>query len=103
MAFYPGQQVVCVSARIIPGATNKYLHMLEEGNIYIVREIVEHPKFLFLGYGLYVDKVWLPKSDATGNEEAWCPLRFRPCVKTDISVFTSLLEKVPADLEDCDA
>jgi len=99
MAFYPGQPVVCVNARVIAGATNWYIHMLEEGNVYTVREIVEHVEYKEPGYGLRLDSVWLPKCDKTGFEETWHPLRFRPCAKTDISVFTNLLEKIPATVE----
>lgn len=103
MAFYPGQQVVCISAGCIPEATNNYPHMLQEGNVYTIRDIIENPKFGFLGYGVYLDSVWLPKCDATGLEEAWHPCRFRPCTKTDIGVFKEILQKIPLRKQRCDA
>ena len=94
--FYAGQQVVCVNAGHVCEARNDYLHMLQEGHVYTVRDVVENAKFATPGYGLRLDSVWMPKCDATGIEEAWHPSRFRPCAKTDISVLTGLLEKVDA-------
>jgi hypothetical protein len=95
MAFYPGQQVVCVNARIIPGANNWYIHMLEEKKVYTIREVVEHAKYTPIGYGVRLESIWLPKCDVTQSEETWHPERFRPCVKTNISVFTEMLTKIP--------
>jgi len=101
MAFYPGQLVVCVNAGHVPEATNNFPGILQKNHIYTVRDVVENPKFGFDGYGLFLESVKLPKCDATGIEEAWHPSRFNPCVHTNIRVFTSLLETVPAgqDLE----
>jgi hypothetical protein len=99
MAFYAGQQVVCVNAGIIQGANNWYIHMLEEKKVYTIREIVDHVLYHPVGYGLRLDVVWLPKCDVTGVEETWHPLRFRPCAKTDIGVFTGLLTKIPESVD----
>jgi hypothetical protein len=73
--------------------------MLEEKKVYTVREIVEHAAFKNPGYGLRLDSMWLPKCDVTGMEETWHPLRFRPCVKTDIGVFTEMLTKIPESVD----
>lgn len=68
--------------------------MLEEKKVYTVREVVNHIKYEPPGYGVRLDNIWLPKCDVTQNEETWHPLRFRPCAKTDIGVFTEMLTKI---------
>jgi len=96
MIFYPGQLVVCINAGAVPEATNYYPGVLREGHIYTVREVVDNAHFQFPGYGIRVESVRLPESSITGVEETWHPFRFSPYIRTDISVFTRMLEKVDA-------
>lgn len=97
--FFEGQQVVCVTALRLPEARNEYLERLQEGSIYTVRDIVKNASFQLPGYGILLEEVSLPQCEIVGAEVAWHPLRFRPCAKTDISVFTQMLEDIPEGVD----
>jgi len=93
--FFEGQQVVCINVGHVCEARNDYLHMLEKGHVYTVRDVIENASFSLPGFGLRVDSLYLPKCDVTGIEEAWHPVRFRPCATTDIGIFTQMLDRIP--------
>jgi len=95
MAFYPGQQVVCINTRFLPDARNDHLYMLQDGRIYTIRDVVDSPHYSTPSYGLRLEGVRMPACAITGMEQVWHPYRFRPCAKTDISIFADMLEKIP--------
>lgn len=77
MAFYVGQEVVCVDDSL-PNNPRHRANMVVKNRIYIVRAIGGETKDFF---------------DIDGSGRMWECERFRPIVrkKTDISVFTEIL------------
>lgn len=103
--FYPGQRVVCVDAKIPDPKIN-----LVEGQIYTIRDVgplpmwqvrSEHVDPTMIGVRLHeIDRMfpWMIEADRD-DEPMFRATRFRPLIKTDISVFTALLNTAPLELE----
>lgn len=78
MIFHVGQEVRCVDDSLPRNQWHR-AHPLIKGRVYSVISL-EGPSCI----------------DIDGSGRAWQNWRFRPLIKTDISVFTRMLEKVPA-------
>lgn len=95
--FYVGQKVVCVDAAMTQRSGKI---VLQEGTVYTVRWVGKHNKRhprrpeLSNGIGLLLVEV------KRQTETPFSSLRFRPAQirKTDISVFTEMLIKLPSEL-----
>ena len=81
MAFRVGQEVVCIDAKGVDALLTKGAH-------YRIRFISAD----------YVYLVEVP-----GPSMGFFPSRFRPIVKTDISIFTAMLAPSPKQRVDADA
>lgn len=88
MTFRIGQRVVCVAA--------PWMHVVptpwvcpDLNSVYVVREILPRPN----GRGASCRLIEIRNEPIYGREPAFCTSFFRPVVerKTDISVFTALL------------
>lgn len=103
--FYVGQKVVCIddSDRRMRATTYEGPNPLRKGTIYTVREIAYRHTGGDLT--LMLKEIVLPVCWFYGQEYAFLADRFRPLDerKTDISVFTRLLEPSPADRERVEA
>ena len=107
MAFRVGQEVVCVDDTCHP----KYLPLgyvaaptgldgLRKGQTYTIREISsEWAGFPFLC--LRLNEITRPVFNSSDGEPPYCAARFRPIVKTDISIFEAML--VPSPKQRVDA
>lgn len=95
MAFRVGQEVVCVDDNNngqydAPGYKfDGQLDGLTRGQVYTVREIVACPLSI-TGVGVRLNEIVRPREDTP-----YCDARFRPIVKTDISIFEAMLAPSP--------
>lgn len=100
--FEVGQKVVCVEAEasckyMPPGIiSNRDLDELAEGAVYTIRKI----GVVYGDLCVWLDEITRPEHVFWGGEAPYDARRFRPVVerKTDISVFTAMLHRAPADL-----
>lgn len=86
-----GQQVVCVKDFV---GFNPYKDTLpEKGSVYTIRGFHTSP----LGVGIYLEEIINPRHNWTDGfvEAAFSVEGFRPVRKTDISVFTEMLNVTP--------
>ena len=87
----PGSFVVCINAKPMSDCTNKYLHLISEGQIYTIRKVLR-PQMP--DPGIVLEEVDLPRDPFIG-EIGYHYRRFRPCKKTSIEVFQKMLFKEP--------
>lgn len=91
MSFHVGQEIICVEPKLVRITDPSWIK-LEKERIYTVRK-----------YGQGIDGracVWLneiirPINRELGWELGYFAARFRPLIKTDISVFTKMLTTIP--------
>lgn len=100
MTFRVGQKVVCVNADRWPLWAKNSCVLPVHGRVYTVRDIWSFSK----GPVIYLDEIKNPAccvNDDSGAliEPGFPALRFRPVVerKTDISIFTSMLNPSKVD------
>lgn len=101
--FYVGQKVVCIDATSSATANLRLtLNGLTEGAIYTVRAVAGVPnhtpylkEHLQCGVCLWVEEIVRPSAYSGGPETGYSAARFRPLVKTDISVFQAMLNPTP--------
>lgn len=108
MSFQVGQKVVCVDdsgpidgdPRKVPGG-DYVPNMIRRGAIYTVRTVGFYPRWGEQGIRLH--EVVNPIREYIGGNSEVCfaAHRFRPLIerKTDISVFTALLNNTPAKIK----
>jgi hypothetical protein len=93
--FQVGDQVVCIN-----GERNSKRKHTETwpvtGRIYTVRELFECSGHI----GIRLVEIVNPVYEYTQGvmEMGWQPFRFRPVKKTDISIFTAMLTKIPENV-----
>lgn len=86
--FEVGQQVVCVDDSTRDGDPT----YLTCGSIYTIRSFdSECPPHV----GIRIEEIILPVPPGWKEEASYYPWRFRPIRKTDISIFTAMLTKLP--------
>lgn len=104
--FTVGQKVVCINATPNPAGTYPFMtksdmHGLTVGQVYTVRDVFIN----LVGHiCIRLNEIIRP-TDSTGNlwakgtEAGWREIRFKPLEtkKTDISIFTDMLNKSPID------
>lgn len=93
--FYVGQEVVCVNDGVIhPGVFNLNLHGLKKDEIYTIKEIYFNP--VFGQTDIVLNEIIRPVAATSPTKGFWVG-RFRPIVKTDISIFEAMLKPVKVD------
>lgn len=105
----PGDLVVCVDDREDAykqpgGRYRSSLDGLTKDRIYTVRDVlrVNVPgtnNHVYPAGGIYLEEIVRRNIPGTAIEAPFARGRFRPCRKTDISVFTALLAPVPVETE----
>ncbi len=109
MAFRVGQEVVCVDdaqhGQYMPeGAVfGPGLDGLTRGQIYTVREVFTCDFPDWRGVQIRVNEIVRKTHTTYGLEIPFAAARFRPIVKTDISIFTAMLAPSPKQRVDADA
>jgi hypothetical protein len=86
MTFRVGQEVVCVDDSAFGFLGSSYLDYPVKGTVYVVQEIFNGGQSLTLR-GMEKNR-W-------GVRAVFFCSRFRPIVKTDISIFTAMLAPAP--------
>lgn len=87
----PGMLVVCINAKPLPDCANSHLHLIVEGRIYTIRDVVGFGPDV----GVRLEGIKLPI--IFGNfESTFDHRRFRPCRKTSIELFEKMLFREPA-------
>lgn len=99
MTFRVGQEVVCVNDTLgafsVPGYSySGELHGLRKGQIYTIRAIVVDIAPPWPGVGLYLNEIDRGIMPHRGFEPPYVAARFRPIVKTDISLLEEIARKV---------
>ena len=100
MTFRVGQEVVCVEDRagLFKYAANHFynhnMHSLKKGTVYTVRGFYAGPGIIYTPGSIYLNEITRPIS-SEGVECPFHPARFRPVVKTDISIFQAMLAPSP--------
>lgn len=95
--FYVGQEVCCVDDKahdkfMVRPTLNKEMNGLTKGIVYTIRGF--HPKPRAFGaVGIYLNEIDRG-SNRDGLEAPFHSYRFRPVVKTDISIFEAMLKPV---------
>lgn len=103
--FLVGQQVVCVDDKFKMGGYGHEIHPKEK-SVYTIRHIGEHPDPKFKDSpSCLLEEIVNPEcnySCGDGIVRKYEPFfalrRFKPCKKTDISVFTAMLNPTPIEV-----
>ncbi len=94
MPFRIGQKVVCVQTGFY---VNKCPNRPVIGEVYTVRDVFAGPRVDELGMAIRLFELQNPLHKKSGREYGFYAWRFRPVFerKTDISIFTEMLTKLP--------
>lgn len=98
--FHVGMKVVCVDAEghgkyVPPGYVGSgHMDGLERGKTYTVREVLGEFHG-FQGCCIFLEEITRPSCGVFQEEPPYCAARFRPVVKTDISIFQAMLVPSP--------
>ena len=91
-SLYPGMNVVCITNKPVDGMLNVYCHLLEEGRIYTIRDIVEYQR-PYSHSGVLLEQICHPMEQAPLCI-SWHPDRFRPCKPVSIDIFREICENL---------
>ena len=96
--FRIGQKVVCVNDDVIQYMTGYVSSWVKIGKIYTIREILPPDFILTDEFCLCLEEI-ISDQHPMGGEYGWRFSRFRPLTerKTDISIFTKMLNPDHAD------
>ena len=96
--WHVGQRVVCVDGKIELSRVYKWERLPVEGSIYTIRAIVPCDDVGPVAFRLVEIRNRPAKYETRVRELSFLARRFRPVVErgADISVFTSILDRLPA-------
>ena len=92
-SWHPGMNVVCINNCPVDGWLNVFCHLLEDGRVYTVRNIINYER-PFIHVGISLEEICHPLEQPP-LFISWHPDRFRPCKLTSIESLREACTRLP--------